>query len=185
VKARAHRKLASRSQPAGTPRWFSRRVNPDEGGIVNRHTTQPRRILVVANETAESTPLRDLVRATARDGRATQVLVVAPALNGRLRHWVSDSDEAEREARGRLRRCVDRLAGPSVEVNGMVGDADPLQATADALRLFAADQLVIATRPEPRSNRLERRLVERARERFALPTLHVVADAEPAPRAAA
>jgi hypothetical protein len=58
----------------------------------------------------------------------------------------------------------------------MVGDADPLQAAADALRVFPADELVVATHPEGRSNWLARGVVERARRRFGLPVVHVVVD---------
>jgi len=62
-----------------------------------------------------------------------------------------------------------------VPARGAVGDADPVVAIEDALRTFAADELVIATHPPGRSNWLERGLVERA-ERFALPITHVVSD---------
>jgi len=37
------------------------------------------------------------------------------------------------------------------------------------LGTFAPDELIISTHPEGRSNWLERNVVERARERFALP----------------
>jgi hypothetical protein len=47
-----------------------------------------RQILVIANETVESDVLP----------RTTRVLIVAPALNSRLRHWVSDEDEARAAA---------------------------------------------------------------------------------------
>jgi hypothetical protein len=93
------------------------------------------------------------------------VLVVAPALNSRLRHWVSDEDDARRRAQARLGAVIGRLRQRGVEAEGRVGDADPLLAIADALSTFAPDQIVIAARPE-RSTRL----VERARARFALPT---------------
>jgi len=51
------------------------------------------RILIVANETIEGTRLRRAIRSQAA-GAAAEVLVVAPALNSRLRHWLSDEDEA-------------------------------------------------------------------------------------------
>jgi GNAT superfamily N-acetyltransferase len=79
-------------------------------------------------------------------------------------------------ARERLQRCVGRLAEAGLDANGMIGDADPLQAAADALRLFDASLIVIATHPEQRSNWLARRVVERIRERFGLPVVHVVVD---------
>ena len=112
------------------------------------------------------------------------MLVVAPALNTRLRHWLSDSDDAREAARRRLVRCVGGLAGLGVDANGMVGDGDPLQATVDALHLFHPDEIVIATHPEHRSNWLARRLVDRVAEWFDGPIVHLVVDAERLPAAA-
>ena len=99
-----------------------------------------------------------------------EVFVVAPAVNSRLRHWLSDDDGARRTAAERLAVCLDRLQRVGVQANGSVGDADPLQAIADALPTFAADEIVIAADPD-RSHGLANRLAARARERFALPIL--------------
>jgi hypothetical protein len=65
------------------------------------------RILVVANETVDGAVLSETVRARAGDGG--QVLVVAPALNSRLRHWTSDEDDARAVAAARVRHCLERL----------------------------------------------------------------------------
>ena len=134
-------------------------------------------ILVIANETLESAQLHDVVRAASELPRS-RVLVVAPALNSRLRHWLSDSDPAREAARRRLVRCVGGLAGLGVDANGIVGDGDPLQAAVDALAVFPADEIVVATHPEHRSNWLARGLVERLAERFDGPILHLVVDEE-------
>jgi nucleotide-binding universal stress UspA family protein len=99
-----------------------------------------------------------------------EVLVVAPALNSRLRHWLSDDDGARRQAEERAAACVDRPERAGVHAKGRVGDADPLQAIADALPTFAADEIVIAAHPE-RLNGLADALADRARKRFALPVL--------------
>jgi nucleotide-binding universal stress UspA family protein len=96
------------------------------------------------------------------------VLVVAPAVNSRLRRWLSDDDEARRNAEERLGACVDRLERAGLRASGRVGDADPVQAIADALPTFAADEVVIAAHPA-RSSELARRVAARARLRFALP----------------
>ena len=97
-----------------------------------------------------------------------EVLVVAPALNSWLRHWLSDEDAARRRAEERVAACVDRLQRSGVHAEGRVGDADPLLAIADALPTFPADEIVIAAESE-RSTRLANQLVSRARDRFALP----------------
>ena len=77
-----------------------------------------------------------------------EVLVVAPALNSRLRRWLSDEDEARRRAEQLAGAFVDLLARGGVHAEGRVGDADPLLAIADALPTFPADEIVIAGRPE-------------------------------------
>jgi hypothetical protein len=86
-------------------------------------------------------------------------------------------DAAREAAEVRLRTCLQQLADEGVDANGHVGDSDPLLALEDALRLFPADGIVIATHPEQRSNWLACHLVARARERFWQPVLHVVVDA--------
>src|SRR5262245_34209325 len=73
-----------------------------------------------------------------------EVLVVAPALNSWLRHWLSDEDPARRRAEERLAAVVRQLQRTVVHVEGRVGDADPLQAIADALATFPADEIVIS-----------------------------------------
>jgi len=69
-------------------------------------------------------------------GRTAEVLVLAPALNSRLRHWVSDIDGAVRAAEARMHDTIHELRRHGVEVKGEVGDADPLAAIADALVSF-------------------------------------------------
>ncbi len=133
--------------------------------------TQPRRILLVAGDAADADSLPRTMQARAR---GAQVLVVAPALNSRLRRWTSDEDGARAAAEARLRRCLARLREHGVRAEGVIGDADPLQAVADTLSAFPADELVIATGPERGARRLHRSVVERARSRFDLPVLHVV-----------
>jgi nucleotide-binding universal stress UspA family protein len=86
------------------------------------------------------------------------------------------------EARERLDESVAQLQAAGVNVEGRVGDDDPLQAIEDALRTFGADEILISTHPEGRSNWLERGVVESARLRFTPPVTHVVTDVrEPAP----
>jgi Universal stress protein family len=153
--------------------------------VASRAGDGRRRILVVANETVAGRSLRDEV--ARRAGEDADVLVVCPALNSPLRHWASDEDAARAEAERRLAGSLAALADAGVEARGEVGDADPVQAIADALRTFGADEIVISTHPPGRSNWLEKRVIERARERYPVPIEHVVVDLEregSAPRAA-
>jgi hypothetical protein len=96
------------------------------------------------------------------------VLVVAPALNSRLHRWLSDEDGARCKAAALATGWVDRLQQTAARVQGRVGDADPLQAIADALPTFAADEIVIVAQSD-RAVRLADELVSRARRRFGLP----------------
>jgi hypothetical protein len=136
-----------------------------------------KKILVVANETVAGRALRGKVveRASAADA---DVLVVSPALNSLVRHWTSDEDHARELAHERLETSLAALAEEGVEARGEVGDADPIQAIEDALRVFGADEVVISTHPPGRSNWLEKDVIEHARERFDLPITHVVVDLE-------
>jgi hypothetical protein len=141
----------------------------------DRQQPAKRRILVVANETAKGAALHEAIRDGAWDS-APEVLVTAPALNSRLRHWTSDEDQARQAAERRLRECLDALSGAGVHADGVVGDADPLQAIEDALHDFTADELVIATPPEERAHWLSHHVAERASSRFGLAVLLVVVD---------
>jgi hypothetical protein len=147
-----------------------------EPAIWERRGDGRRGILVVANETVAGTALREEI--VHRAGGNADVLVVAPALNSRLRHWTSDEDRARSEAQARLDASLAALAEAGVAARGQVGDDDPLQAMDDALRTFGADEIIISTHPPGRSNWLERDVVQRARDRFPLPISHVVVDLE-------
>ena len=142
-----------------------------------RTAEDERRILVIANETVGGETLRETIRQRSEGWRA-QVLVVTPALNSPLRHWASDEDEARAAAQKRLDASLERLRSGGIDARGEVGDAEPLQAMEDALRLFGADEIIISTHPEGRSNWLEKGVVSGARERFAVPITHVVVDLE-------
>jgi hypothetical protein len=139
------------------------------------------RILVIANETVAGETLRKKVQETIRrggEGSRADVLVVSPALNTPLKHWVSDDDQARDAAQERLTRSLVRLKEAGVDARGEIGDGEPLQAIEDALRTFGADEVIISTHPEGRSNWLEKGVVTGARERFAVPITHVVVDLE-------
>jgi hypothetical protein len=134
-----------------------------------------RRILVIANRTCPCPMLADEVARRASEA-PTDVLVVAPALNSRLRDWVSDVDEALARAQERLDLAIAALCRRGVIARGEIGDADRLLAIEDALASFPADEIVIATLPTGRSNWIERGLVEKATARFGIPVAHLVSN---------
>ena len=147
------------------------------------HAEGERRILVIANETVGGPELLAALKTRAEDVEE-HVLVVCPALNSPLRHWVSDDDGARATAQQRLDASLAAMRQSGIDARGEIGDSDPLQAIEDAVRTFAPDEVIISTHPEGRSNWLERGIVEATRERFAVPVTHVVVDLE-ADRAAA
>jgi hypothetical protein len=159
--------------------WLLRRrpEAPVRTSPPHRGAEDERRILVIANETVGGETLREEIRRRAEDYRE-QVLVVCPALNSPLRHWASDEDAARAQAQQRLDTSLARLRAAGIEARGEVGDSEPLQAIEDALRTFGADEIIISTHPEGRSNWLEKGVVTGARARFAVPITHVVVDLE-------
>jgi len=133
------------------------------------------RILVVANETVGGPELLSEIRERSR-GHTARVLVVCPALNSPLRHWVSDEDQARAAAQERLDESLASMRAAGLDATPEIGDGDPIQAIEDAVRTFQPDELIISTHPAGRSHWLERGVVEKARERFDLPVTHVVVD---------
>ena len=139
-----------------------------------RRSDGAHRILVVANETLSGRALRSEIENRAQ-GR-TELRLVCPALNSKVKHWTNEEDEARRHARERLEQLLTGLRREGLEAEGDIGDDDPVQAMEDALRRFPADEVIISTHPVGRSNWLEHDVVHRAQDRFDLPVTHVVVD---------
>ena len=138
------------------------------------------RILVVANQTVGGRALlEEIKRRVAGEGRS-EILVVAPPLAGSAaEHWSSDVDEGIADARQRLEASVATMRQAGLNVNGRLGDHhDPNQAAEDALREFAADEVIISTHTPERSRWLESGVVEKARSELPQPVTHVVVDLE-------
>ena len=134
-------------------------------------TDEPR-ILLIANRTC---PCPDVLMAVRdRAGERGTVHVVAPALNGRVRHYVSDIDGAVAAAQERLDVAVRLLREHGVDATGELGDSDPLTAATDAVHAFAATEIVVSTYPKGKSNWLERDLPARLADRFDQPVTHLV-----------
>jgi hypothetical protein len=156
---------------------LKRDEGPERVALGRRPVSAAHRILVVANETLPGGALRDEIRHRAGD-RPTELRVVTPALNSKIRHWTSDEDSARASAQARLDTILDALERGGYQATGTIGEDDPVQAMEDALRLFPADEVIISTHPPGRSHWLERDVVKRARERFSVPVTHVVVDLE-------
>lgn len=132
-----------------------------------------RRILVVVDEPCFSHGLCAAAeRAAAPD--AIDALVIAPAHETPATQWYVDEDAARADATQRLRACVSCLGGDGIHAEGRLADPDPVQAIADALYDFDADEILLVTAPQRPSTWLRQNAIDRVRRRFALPIDHVV-----------
>jgi len=133
----------------------------------------PRRLLVVATASVPAAALRRSVRAHA--GEDAELLVVAPASDISRLDWLTN---AEDDARTDAAERGDELAeaAPTDDVESRVGDSDPLKAIEDALRTFAADELIVVTLREEDAAWLEKGSAETALDRFSLPVTHLVVE---------
>lgn len=144
------------------------RLTPIEEG-----RTATRNLLVVADDVCTAPEVCASVRAHA-DGRAIEARVLAPAHGTAATQWYVDEDAARADASHRLRTCVACLGHEGIRVTGELGDPDPIQAIADALSRFPADEILLVTAPQRPSRWLRRGVVDRARATFREPITHVV-----------
>jgi hypothetical protein len=145
------------------------------------------RLVVAANETVGGRALLSEIERRCA-GKPSEILIVVPVLApSRLAHLAHDVDDAIGEAQARLDHSLRTLASAGLRARGYVGDHhDPNTALEDALREFAADEVIVSTHPPERSRWLEGGVVDRARRDIPLPVTHVVVDleAEAAPASA-
>ena len=128
------------------------------------------RILMLVSEAASGDVLKSAIGADAADD--AEVLVVAPALNSKVRFLVSDPDPAIGRAEGVADETAERLGEAGIDAAGDTGESDPLQAIEDALVTFDADEIVICTHHGGERNWLEKGVVEDAEKRFEVPVRH-------------
>ena len=113
----------------------------------------PRRLLVVINTDIPEGVLRALVRS--RAGEDAEMLVVAPASELSRLNWLTNAeDDARAEADSLAVKTA--VAAPTEDVEARVGDSDPLTAIADALRTFAADEILVVAHPDDEAGWLRR-----------------------------
>jgi hypothetical protein len=138
-------------------------------------------VLVIANETAASSTLLDMLRAraTADD---IQVTVIAPVSEPR-RGYVVYEDTRRASAGRRLERTLQLLRESSIRAQGFVVETSPVQAAKDALAQLepTPDEIVVSTHSPQRSGWMRRDVVQEI-ERAAkgIPVRHVIAEGESA-----
>ncbi len=142
------------------------------GGRDDKH-----RVLVLCNQTVGARSSAE-IKSRSR-GDWSEFLLVTPALTGSpAARWTSDVDAALEDARQRMELSLRALEEAGLRARGQVGDPDPYVALEDALRVFAADEIIIGTLPPDLSPALEHGVVERVRQETHLPVTHVIVDPE-------
>ncbi|MFN2629062.1 MAG: hypothetical protein ABR569_10550 [Gaiellaceae bacterium] len=130
----------------------------------------PHRLLVVITTEVAEGALRDLARDRAGDD--AEILVVAPAAEISRLDWLTNAeDDARTEAASLAVKTAE--AAPTEDVEARVGDSDPVKAIEDALRTFAADEILVVARPDDQAGWLEEGSAATAQARFSLPITRV------------
>ena len=133
----------------------------------------PRKVLVITTATSPRSEVERVVRG--RSGDDAEVLIVAPASKiSWLDRLTNDEDAARADAADRASAASEELPGDQGEPK--VGDVDPFLAIEDALRTFAADEIVIFRAQGEGESRVEEGFAAKAHDRFDLPVIEVVAD---------
>jgi hypothetical protein len=131
-----------------------------------------KKILALVSEPVSGDALRSAVGDDVSSD--TEVLVVAPALNKRVKFLFSDADEAIGRADEVQQETVERLGEQGIDAAGDTGESDPLLAIQDALATWPADEIVMFTHEKGERNWLEEGVVDEAKERFEAPVTHFV-----------
>jgi hypothetical protein len=134
-------------------------------------------ILVVANETAASRSLAELIEQKAKSGDV-EVTVVAP-VNQPRQGYVVYYDTRRAAARRRLDKTLDLLRAHGVHATGVVVECDPVSALRDAVDQLEPDEVIVSTHPQQQSGWLRRNAVEQMKRVAGdRPFQHVVVDIE-------
>lgn len=130
-------------------------------------------VLVVANRTAESDELREALQERARKGDDVRFTLVVPATaHGFSR--AADPEVGIPEAEQHVEKTVARLREAGLEVEGRIGDPDPIAAVQDAHNAGTFDEVIVSTLPTHLSKWLHIDLPRKAAHATGLPVTHVV-----------
>ncbi len=137
------------------------------------------KVLVVANRTAESEELREALTRRAEEGPVSFTLLVPATPHGVA--WAADMHSGSSEADEHMRRAVERLRAAGLDVDGKVGDPDPVAAVEDAVNFDTFDAAIVSTLPTHLSKWLKLDLPHRVERATGLPVTHIVASEVQAP----
>lgn len=145
-------------------------------------SSEPARVLIVANRTAATPALIEAVRRRAASGPCTFTLLVPQSSQGfhRLTSAEDSHTEDANESEATLELALPLLADAAGDkVEGMTGDADPLTAIQDAVNLHGFDEIILSTLPARVSRWLKLDLPSKVQV-LGLPVTHIEARARPA-----
>jgi nucleotide-binding universal stress UspA family protein len=134
---------------------------------------QKARVLVVANRTAGSDELLRALRERAEQGPASFHLVVPATARGVS--WVADMHAGGDAAEHDLEGALEKLRGAGLDIEGEIGDPDPVAAVTDAANLNKFDELIVSTLHKTISKWLKLDLPSKAAHATGLPVMHVEA----------
>jgi hypothetical protein len=107
----------------------------------------PARVLIVAHKTAATPGLINAVRERAARGPAKFTLLVPRAAHG-LHKVVDPEDQAADESKQTLDHALPLLSDAAgSDIEGLIGDADPMAAVQDAVNLHGFDEVIVSTLP--------------------------------------
>ena len=113
-----------------------------------------RNVLVVSTVEHADETLRDQV------GDADRIKVVVPVVRQGVLDWLANDQRAFSRAERVAERTAEQLPGETVDA--VAGEANVELAIRDALATFAADEIVIAVRPEDEEGLVESKATEDA-----------------------
>jgi hypothetical protein len=105
-------------------------------------------------------------------GDDAEMLVVAPASGISRLDWLTNAEDDARTEAGSL-AVKTAAATPTDDVEARVGDSNPLMAIEDALRTFAADEILVVGHPDDQAGWLEEGTGATAQARFSIPITRV------------
>ena len=127
------------------------------------------RILVVANKTAESPELLEALKAKGADN---EFLLVVPASGGMLEK-AADPDAAREHTEPHLQAALEKFHAEGLNVQGSIGDSDPVAAVQDAANFNEFDEIIISTLPLRVSKWVKLDLPSKAQRATGLPVTHI------------
>lgn len=160
----------------------ARHQKPLYPDLVEGVDDQRHQVLIVSNATLRAQRLQEHLSNQAAK-QPTLFLLVVPALHtsralqsqdtfvtvGDSAHPTEHKLSGDVLAEHRMKEALSRLRDAGLQIEGLVGDSDPMRAVAQGLRHFRADEIVLSTLPDTHSNWLAVDLPKELQRRYGIP----------------